>query len=413
MNFEFSDRMSSIKPSAIREVLKKKAMYPDAIIALSTGSPSAECVPVKEMWEVSDKIYRDHGTESLQYSMTEGYIPLRKLTASRLQKRFGINCTWEDVIITTGGQQGLEITPKVLCNPGDVAIVEAPSFVSGINAIKSNGAEVIGIDMDQEGMKVDKLREVIAEKAAEGKKVKLLYLIPTFQNPSGKTMSLSRRKEIYKLCVENNIVILEDNPYGELRFSGEEIPTLKAMDTEGIVIYNGSYSKVISAGMRIGFICAPKEILGRLIVAKQVGDCHTNLFFQMAVAKYLEQYDLDAHIKDCQDVYRKKCHFMLDLMEKHFDKRVSFTHPDGGLFIWASLPEGYDSKKLAELGVGPERIKSKTGVAIVPGCSFMVDDTAPCPAFRVNYSTPSYEDIEQGIQRLAECIDEILTKPAE
>ena len=396
MNYTFSDNIASVKPSAIREILKLVAANP-SIISLSTGSPSSESIPVAEIHEISEKLFREKPIECLQYNVTEGYAPLRQITMQRLHDSFGIDPEGNDVIITTGGQQGLYMTPEVLINRGDTVIVESPSFVSGIIAMKSNGANVVGIEMDDEGIRMDLLEEAVRTE----KNVKLLYLIPTFQNPRGSTMSLQRRKDVYELCKKHGIIILEDNPYGELRFRGEDVPTLKSMDSEGIVVYNGSYSKVLSAGMRIGFICAPKPIIQKLIIAKQGGDCHTNIFFQMVCDEFFRHYDVPAHIEKIRGIYRDKCDFMLECLDKYVDKRVTWTRPDGGLFLWCSLPEGYDSLDFANLA-------ARKGVAFVPGCSFMVNDSAPCPAFRLNYSTPSKENIERGIQILAEAIDEYL-----
>ena len=396
MNYTFSNRIQNVKPSAIREILKMTAQYPD-IIALSTGSPSDEAIPVSEIREISQYIFENMAIPALQYSVTEGYPSLRAKTKERLQTVFSIGRDFDDVIITSGGQQGLEIVPKVLCNEGDTVLVESPTFVSGINAIKSQGANVIGLEMDEEGIRMDLLEEAVKTHS----NVKLLYIIPTFQNPSGKTMSLARRRDIYDFCLKHHIIILEDNPYAELRFRGEDIPTLKSMDHAGIVIYNGSYSKVISAGMRIGFLCAPTEIMERLIIAKQVGDCHTNIFFQIVTDLFLRNYDFNAHIKKIQNIYHHKCDLMLQSMDAQFDKRDSYTRPDGGLFLWCTLPEKYDSMDLARLCLDK-------GVAFVPGCSFMVDDTAPCPSFRLNYSTPSDDELEKGISILSNAITEFL-----
>ena len=396
MNYVFSDNISSVRPSAIREILKMVAANP-SIISLSTGSPSSEAIPVDAIHEISEKIFQERGIESLQYSVTEGYMPLRETTKQRLHDVFGIDTENNDVIITTGGQQGLFMTPLVLVNRGDTVLVESPSFVSGIIAAKSVGANVVGIEMDEEGIRLDLLEQAIKEQ----KNVKLLYLIPTFQNPRGSTMSLQRRRDVYELCRKNGIMILEDNPYGELRFRGEDIPTIKSMDKEGIVIYNGSYSKVLSAGMRIGFICAPKPVIQKLIIAKQGGDCHTNIFFQMVCDEFFRNYDVPAHIEKIRGIYRDKCDFMLSCLDQALDDRVTWTHPDGGLFLWCSLPEGYDSLDFANLA-------AQKGVAFVPGCSFMVNDSDPCPAFRLNYSTPSKENIEKGIQILADAVQEYL-----
>ena len=396
MQYQSSDRIKNVRPSAIREILKYAAAHP-GVIALSTGSPSDECVPVEEIHAISERIFREMPLAGLQYSMTEGYPALRETTKQRLKDVFGIGRDFDDVIITTGGQQGLALAPNVLCNPGDTVIVEAPTFVSGINAMRIHGANVVGIEMDDEGMDLAKL-----EKAMETEpNVKLLYVIPTFQNPSGKTMSLARRKAIYELCRKHQVVILEDNPYGELRFRGEDIPTFKSMDDEGLVIYNGSYSKILSAGMRIGFVMAEKELLQRLTVAKQFSDCHTNIFFQIVTDLWLRTADVDAHIARIRKVYRERCDFMLRLLEQHVDRRVTWTHPDGGLFLWCTLPEGCDSQALSEIAL-------EKGVAFVPGRDFMVDSDAPCRDFRLNFSTPSYENMEEGVRRLGAAIDEYL-----
>ncbi len=396
MQYTFSDRIQYVKPSAIREILKYAATHPD-VIALSTGSPANEAVPVEEIHAIAEQIFREMPIAGLQYSMTEGYPPLRESTKRRLKEEFHIGRDFDDLIITTGGQQGLSLTPNILCNPGDTVIVEAPTFVSGINAMRIHGANVVGIEMDGEGIRLDALERAIQTE----QNVKLLYLIPTFQNPSGKTMSLARRKEVYQLCVRRGIMILEDNPYGELRFRGEDIPTFKSMDEEGIVIYNGSYSKILSAGMRVGFIMAQRDVLQRLTIAKQFSDCHTNIFFQIVTDQWLRTANVSAHIEKIRSIYRKRCDFMIELLEKHLDKRVTFTRPDGGLFLWCTLPEGCDSQALSEAAL-------KKGVAFVPGRDFMVDSDAPCRDFRLNFSTPSYEAMETGVLRLAEAVREYL-----
>lgn len=396
MQYTFSDRIQYVKPSAIREILKYAATHPD-VIALSTGSPANEAVPVEEIHAIAEQIFREMPIAGLQYSMTEGYPPLRESTKRRLKEEFHIGRDFDDLIITTGGQQGLSLTPNILCNPGDTVIVEAPTFVSGINAMRIHGANVVGIEMDGEGIRLDALERAIQTE----QNVKLLYLIPTFQNPSGKTMSLARRKEVYQLCVRRGIMILEDNPYGELRFRGEDIPTFKSMDEEGIVIYNGSYSKILSAGMRVGFIMAQRDVLQRLTIAKQFSDCHTNIFFQIVTDQWLRTANVSAHIEKIRSIYRKRCDFMIELLEKHLDKRVTFTRPDGGLFLWCTLPEGCNSQALSEAAL-------KKGVAFVPGRDFMVDSDAPCRDFRLNFSTPSYEAMETGVLRLAEAVREYL-----
>ena len=394
MEYVYSDRTRNIRPSAIREIIKYAVAHPD-VIALSTGSPSDEAIPVEEIHEIAEKIFREMPLAGLQYSMTEGYPPLRATTKRRLKEDFNIGTDEDDLIITTGGQQGLSLAANVFVDPGDTVVVEQPSFVSGINAMRIHGANVVGLDMDEDGIRPEDLAEVLRTQD----RVKMLYVIPNFQNPSGKTLSYERRKAIYKLCAEHGVIILEDNPYGELRFRGEEIPSFKSMDTEGIVVYNGTYSKLLSAGMRIGFVMARKAPLQLLTIAKQFSDCHSNIFFQILTDEWLNSADVKAHVKKIQGIYRDRCDFMLKLLDEKLDKRVTYTRPDGGLFLWCTLPEGCDSQELSEVAL-------QKGVAFVPGRDFMVDNNAPCRSFRLNYTTPSYENMEKGVERLAEAISE-------
>ena len=398
MQYKYSERITGIRPSAIREIIKYAVAHPE-VIALSAGSPANEAVPVEELYEISERIWRERPLAGLQYSMTEGYPPLRESTMKRLKEAFGIGRDFDDCIITAGGQQGLSLAPNVLCDPGDTVICELPSFVSGINAMRIHGANVVGIEMDDEGIRFDELVRAVETEP----NVKMLYLIPTFQNPSGKTMSYQRRKDIYELCKNKGIVILEDNPYAELRFRGEDIPTFKSMDDEGLVIYNGTYSKLLSAGMRVGFVVAEKEMLQRLTVAKQFADCHSNIFFQLLTDEWLRTADVDSHVAKIQKIYGDRARYMLDLLDKYMDKRVTWTKPDGGLFLWCTLPEGYDSQVLSDIAL-------EKGVAFVPGRDFMVDNNAPCSAFRLNFSTPSYENMEKGVIRLSEAVKEYLDK---
>ena len=395
MEYKISDKLAALKPSAIREIFK--SLTDPTIISFAAGNPSPLSFPAKDLAEISADIFANESTAALQYSITEGYPPFRAAVKDLIAKKFGIGHDFDELIITTGGQQGIELCCKAMCNEGDAVICENPSFIGALNAFRSNGARTIGVPLAEGGIDVAKLEETLRNEP----KAKILYVIPTFQNPRGSTMSLQRRKDVYALCKKYGVIILEDNPYGELRFRGEDIPTLKSMDDEGIVVYNGSYSKVLSAGMRIGFVCAPQPIIQKLIIAKQGGDCHTNIFFQMVCDEFFRTYDVPKHIEKIRGIYRDKCDFMLSCLDKYVDKRITWTKPDGGLFLWCSLPEGYDSLDFANLA-------ADKGVAFVPGCSFMVNDSEPCPAFRLNYSTPSKENIERGIQILAESITEYL-----
>jgi len=397
MKYQFSQRMSTLRSSSIREILKI-TQNPE-VISFAAGSPAPESFPVKEFSELSKEIYEKSPIQALQYNVTEGYPPLLNKISKRLNEKFKAGNENDSTFIVTGGQQGIEFIAKVLCNEGDTIICEKPTFVGGMNAFRSYGANIVGIEMDDEGIRIDLLENAIKINA----NVKMLYLIPTFQNPTGKTMSLKRRTEVYELALKYNLLILEDNPYGELRFSGEDILPIKSMDTRGLVLYCGSFSKTLSAGMRLGFVNGPKEIIQKMVLAKQVSDVHTNIYFQMLTDKYLERYDYDAHIEEIKDLYRKKSSLMINTIEENFDKRVQFTRPEGGLFLWCTMPEEIDINEFTKRALEKK-------VAFVPGHDFLPNFNDPCHCFRLNYSTPSDENIVNGIKIIAEVINEFLNK---
>lgn len=397
MEYQFSKRMSTLKSSSIREILKI-TQNPE-VISFAAGSPAPESFPVKEFAELSNEIYEKSPVQALQYNVTEGYTPLLNKISKRLNEKFNVGNENDSTFIVTGGQQGIEFIAKVLCNEGDTIICENPTFVGGMNAFRSYGANLVGIEMDEEGIRIDCLENAINN----SENVKMIYLIPTFQNPTGKTMSEKRRKEVYELASKYKLLILEDNPYGELRFAGEDILPIKSMDTENIVIYCGSFSKTLSAGMRLGFVNGPKEIIQKMVLAKQVSDVHTNIYFQLLTDKYLEKYDYDAHIEEIKNLYRKKSSFMIKTIEENFDKRVKFTRPEGGLFLWCTMPDEIDINEFTKRALEKK-------VAFVPGHDFLPDYNEPCHCFRLNFSTPSDESIVNGIKIIAEVIDEFLNK---
>ena len=395
MNYVFSDKITPLKPSAIREIFK--VAQDPSVITLAAGNPAGESFPIEKLKELSNEIYETMGIPALQYGMTEGYTPLREKIKSRLSTNFSIGNDYDDVIITSGGQQGLDLACKVFCNEHDTVLCENPSFIGALNAFRAYNVILVGIDMDDEGIDLLKLENTLKTVS----NVKILYLIPTFQNPSGKCMSLKRRLDVLELCKKYNVIIVEDNPYGELRFKGEDIPTVKSFDTEGRVIYSGSFSKILSAGMRVGFVCAHKDITSKIVVAKQVNDVHTNMFFQVLVDKFIEKYGLDEHISYLKDLYREKCDLMLSCLDEKMDKRVTYTRPEGGLFIWCTLPKEFDSAEFAKIAVNKK-------VAVVPGSTFLADENAVSSSFRINYSTPTNENIVKGIDILSQVVSEYL-----
>ncbi len=395
MEYKISEKMKNMKPSAIREIFK--SLTNPEVIAFAAGNPAPESFPKEAIAEISADIFKNSPVTALQYGITEGYMPLRRAVEERLNKKFGIDTEKNTTIIVSGGQQGLELSCKVMCDEGDVVICENPSFIGALNAYRSLGARLVGVTLEEDGINTDELEAAIKN----NKRAKLLYTIPTFHNPCGITTCYEKRKRVYEICRDNGIVILEDNPYGELRFAGEDIPTYKSMDTDGIVIYCGSFSKVLSSGMRLGFVCAPAELVQKIVVAKQVEDVHTNMFAQMVCSDFIAKYDLDGHIEKIQALYRKKCNLMLDSLDKNMPDCVKYTRPEGGLFIWCTLPE---SIKLDDF----VKEASSRLVAVVPGTAFNCDESAPSDSFRLNYSTPSEEQIVKGIEIISQIVKEMM-----
>ena len=397
MEYKFSKKLAELKPSAIREIFK--SLSDPTIISFAAGNPSPESFPVKDLARLSNEIFENEASFALQYGITEGYTPLREAIAARQKSRFGENMVrdTDTTLVVTGGQQGIELACKSFCNEGDAVICENPSFIGALNAFRSNGVQTIGVEMEEDGISLEKLEETLKNT----KNAKLLYLIPTFQNPAGTCMSLEKRIAVLDLAKKYEIMILEDNPYGELRFAGKDIPTMKSLDENGLVIYCSSFSKILSAGMRIGFVIAPSEVASKMVVAKQVEDVHTNLFFQMLFHKYITTCDLDAHIAKINDLYRHKCNLMLECIDKYIPAdKVTFTRPEGGLFIWGTVKNCTDASFVVK-----KAIEKK--VAVVPGTAFNCDTEAPSPSFRLNYSTPSDEQIIEGVKRLGEVFAEI------
>lgn len=390
---QFSDKIAPLKPSAIREIFK--VLGDPSIISLAGGNPAPETFPVEEFQALSAKLFAENGRNALQYGLTEGYLPLREKITKRLKEKLGIGRDFDETIVVTGGQQGVDLTCKILCNEGDVVLCEDPSFIGALNAFRSYNTRLVGIPVDDCGMQIDKLEQALKKE----KRVKLIYTIPTFQNPTGVCMSLKRRKALYALAKKYGVIIIEDNPYGELRFHGEEIPTIKSMDEDGIVVYCGSFSKILSPGMRIGFLCAQKEIVSKIVVAKQVNDVHTNLFFQMLTDAYMETYDLDEHIREIRELYRKKCAAMQAAAKEYLPATVSVTNPEGGIFLWCRMPETIDSQEFANRLL-------RRNVAVVPGTAFSPDD-APSNGMRLNYSMPTEEQIHRAIREIGEELREI------
>lgn len=395
MDYIFSDKVSSLQPSVIREILKFTS--DPEVISLAAGNPAPEAFPVKEIAGITAGLLAENPINALQYSVTEGYTPLRNRLKERMKKAACFDENSDELIITSGAQQANELACKVLLNEGDTLFCEAPSFIGSLNAFKSYNVNLVGIPMEEDGMKLDALEEAL--KTAN--KPKLIYIIPNFQNPTGLCTSLEKRKAIYELAKKYGVMILEDNPYGDIRFAGENIPSIKTMDKDGIVIYSRTFSKTLAPGLRVGYVSAPKPVIQKMVVCKQVSDVHTNIMAQMICDEYLKNYDMDAHLEKIRAVYRHKCGLMLDEIDKNFSKKITVTKPEGGLFIWATLPEGSDMMGFCNTAV------QKYKVAVVPGTAFLIHETDRTSSFRLNFSTPTDEQLIKGCEILGKLSKEM------
>lgn len=394
MDYEISRRMSTIKGSAIREIFKYAA--DPEVISLAGGNPDPELFPSKQLAVIAKELLEEKPVLSLQYGITEGYMPLRETVKARLKAKENIGTEDDELIIVSGGQQGIELITKSLINEGDTVIVEEPSFIGAMNAFRSYGAHLAGVKVEDDGMDMDDLERVLQE----NKNTKFIYTIPTFQNPMGVTMSVEKRKRLLEIAEKYNVLILEDNPYGELTFNGVKTPTVKSFDTQGRVIYAGSFSKILAPGLRLGFLCANKFLVQKAVIAKQVSDVHTAMLPQLLAYEYMQRFDMDSAIEVMRKTYAHKCAVMTEAIKQYFPKTAKCTEPGGGLFIWCDLGGNADTQKLSE-----KAIKEK--VVYVPGNAFKVNMDEPCSALRLNYSTVSDERITEGIKRLGKVFSEI------
>lgn len=389
MEYKFSDRVQSLKPSAVREIFKYAS--DPTVISLSAGNPSPEAFPSKEIAEISARLLDENPIAALQYSVTEGYTPLREYLTKYMKEKHSVGSDNDDILITSGAQQIMDLASKSLLNEGDVVICEKPSFVGSLNTFRSYNARLAGVPVEPDGMKIEALEETLKNEP----KAKFIYTIPNFQNPSGVTMSLEKRKAVYNLAKKYGVLIIEDNPYGDLRFRGEFLPCIKSFDDEGIVIYAGSFSKVISPGMRVGYAVAPSEIIQKMVVCKQGQDVHTNIWSQLVCYEFLTKYDFDKHLEKLRAIYKQKALYTMDLLDKNIAPKITYNKIDGGLFIWCDLPEYVDMPKFCT-----DAIQNK--VCVVPGTAFMTDENDITHSFRINYSTPTDEQLKKGIEILGE-----------
>lgn len=394
----FALRTRTMTSSAIRELLKLTA--DPEIISFAGGLPAPEVFPLAEIEAAADRILKEKGTSALQYSTTEGYLPLRELLV-RHMGRYGIHVTPSNILITTGAQQALDLIGKLFINSGDRVLTEEPTYLGAIQAFNAYQAQYLSVPIDDDGMDMDKLEQALRAGP------KFLYVLPNFQNPAGVTLSLERRWRLVELAAHYGTPIVEDDPYGQLRYEGDHLPPLVQIDAEhhgsnggtkfrGGVIYMGTMSKTLAPGLRIGWVVAPEEVMERLVQMKQGADLHTSTFNQMLAYEVAHGGFLDRHVKLIRQVYRERRDAMVSALERYAPPGVVWTRPQGGLFLWLTLPAGFDAKTLF-----PEALKEK--VAYVPGAAFYPNGGGD-RSMRLNFSYCTPDMIQEGIRRLCKVI---------
>jgi len=391
----FSKNAHSMKRSAIRELLK--LTNKPGLISFAGGLPDPHIFPVEEIREITNEILTKEPQRALQYGLTSGDPRLRKLLAQRAAAE-GMPLTEENVLITTASQQGLELISKIFIDPGDIVIVEMPSYLGGLNAFTSYRANLITIPLDDQGMRIDILRQKLKELSDAGPLPKFIYTVPDFQNPAGVTLSADRRKELLEICYQYDLPLVEDTPYRELRFEGEAPPDLLSMDDRGHVVSLHTFSKILFPGMRLGWALASKEIIDKMELAKQSMDLCTPAFTQSIVLRYIERGLLDPQIQNVIEVYRRKRDIMLQALETHMPKAegLHWTRPEGGLFLWVTLPDEIYTEEMFTEAV-------ENDVAYVLGAAFCANSGGE-HAMRLNFSYPDETEITEGIRRLAEAV---------
>lgn len=389
----YADRTEAMRSSEVRDLLAV-CERPD-IIAMAAGAPYTKALNMDKMARIVSEVMKKNGPEALQYGSSEGFEPLR-VWLTKFMAEEDVECTPDDIVITDGSQQGLELAAKIFINPGDTVITEAPSYVGALNAFLSYQAKIIQVPCDDNGMKVERVAERLAECKKKGIQVKFIYTVSNFQNPSGVTMSLARRKKLVKLAREFDTIIIEDAAYRRLSFEDTPVVSLKSLDPDNIV-YLGTFSKIISPGLRVGWLIAPRPIREKIIFAKQAADLCSSSLTQRVVEEYFRETDVKTHLKKLIAIYIKRRDMMLNACEEFFPKGVKWTTPKGGFFVWVTLPDYIDTTNMLA-----KAIQEK--VAYVPGKAFYADGTGR-NCMRLNYSFMKERDVREGIRRLGEVIE--------
>lgn len=393
MKYDLTQKMYDTKVPMIRrigEMAKQNLKPEDRFISFSGGMPAPAALPVEMVQKYSKEVLEEEGVPILQYGPHSGYEPLKAEIRKFINKKELIAKDDDEILITYGSSEGLYLMANAFINPGDTVIVEDPTYLNALNVFDMHGAKIIGVPVEDDGVDIVALEEVMKKGA------KFFYTIPTFGNPTGITMSREKRKAVYELAPKYQIPVLEDNPYGYLRFSGEGIETIKSYDTQGAVVYAGTMSKIISPGMRLGFLCMNKELYQKMLALKGNGTGANVNWSQYTIAKILQNVDIDVHIERVARLYAEKAKLMLDKMEECFHPLVKFTKPEGGMFIWVTLPTGIKSLPFCE------EAAKELHISIVPGSGFCVNNPDECTSMRFNFTLSSEEEIIYGIEKIGE-----------
>lgn len=394
--FKYSKRVPADGTDAVGAILQAAA--DPKIISFAGGLPAPELFPVKEMKAAVDKVFEEHGQETMQYGAAKGVTALREVIQQHVKEKENVDSELDNVLVTTGSEQALDLVGKAFVDPGDTVLVEQPTYLCALDVFRSYGANFASVEMDEDGMKMDALEEALKANP----NTKLIYTVPNFQNPTGRTMTEERRKQLAELAEKYDVYVLEDNPYGEIRFAGQHVPAVKSFDKSGHVFYMSTFSKTLAPGFRLGWLVADKAVVNKLTVLKQSADLHTDNLAQFAVAQFFADNDVDAHVKEISALYGKRKDLMLEGIKKYFPEGVKYTDPEGGMFLWVEVPGVDDTVELFKECL-------EHNVAFVPGDPFFAGEVQP-GAFRLNYSNMKEDQIEVGLKRLGAALTAAVNK---
>ena len=391
MEYNYSKAVPQGGVDTVGEILKVAAS--PNVISFAGGLPAPELFPTSELQQATDQVYQTSAESALQYSNSNGFRRLREILAQRMARR-GVSCNADNIAITTGSQQSIDLISKMFINHGDTILVEKPTYMSALDVFNTYGANIVGVEMDDDGLRMDALEQALKEHP----EAKFLYTVPTFQNPTGRTLPVDRRQRMVELARQYDIVIIEDDPYGQLRFAGNPVPAVKSFDSDGRVFYLSTFSKTLTPGLRTGWVVADPVFIKHFTVIKQSADLHTDNVAQQVIAEFLTDFNIDEHIAKIRQVYRQREQLMIEQIQKYFPAGVKYTNPDGGLFIWVEIPGNINTQDLFNQCI-------KNNVAFVPGEPFY-PGKPESGTFRLNFSNMSEEKIKDGIQRLGKAITE-------